>query len=197
MLGHSPVSMRSVSQGVGGREVLLEMEWVDRFYAGERQVLEEVYRENFEHVNVVVGTVLQGADRETVIHEMFLRVINSESFRRSFHGGDLSAWLGVVARNQAIDYARRRNREAPVGVDLGRDLPDTARPERASEARLLVDRFRREVLPPQWRRVFEARFLQNMTQSEAATALGTRRTTLAYQELRIRRLLRKFLLEDA
>jgi RNA polymerase sigma-70 factor (ECF subfamily) len=189
--------MRSVSQGVGGREVLLEMEWVDRFYAGERQVLEEVYRENFDHVNVVVGTVLQGADRETVIHEVFLRVINSESFRRSFQGGDLGAWLGVVARNQGIDYVRRRNRESPVGVDLGRDLPDTARLERASEARLLIDRFRHEVLPPQWLRVFEARFIQNMTQSEAAEALGTRRTTLAYQELRIRRLLRKFLLEDA
>jgi RNA polymerase sigma-70 factor (ECF subfamily) len=197
MLGHSLVSMRTVSQGVGGREVLLEMEWVDRYYAGERQVLEEVYRENFDHVSVVVGTVLQGADRETVIHEVFLRVIHSESFRRSFHGGDLGAWLGVVARNQAIDYARRRSREAPAGVDLGRDLPDTTQPGPAIEARLLIDRFRREVLPPQWRGVFEARFLQNMTQSEAAAALGTRRTTLAYQELRVRRLLRKFLLEDA
>ena len=80
-----------------------------------------------------------------------MRVINSESFRRSFHGGDLGAWLGVVARNQAIDYARRRNRESPAGVDLGRNLPDTTRTERASEARLLIDRFRREVLPPQWR----------------------------------------------
>lgn len=173
------------------------MEWVDRFYAGERQVLEEVYRENFQHVHTVVGAVLQGADRETVIHEVFLRVIHSESFRRSFHGGDLGAWLAVVARNQAIDYARRRSRESPVGVDLGRDVADDSRTEGAAEARLLIDRFRREVLPPRWQAVFEARFLHNLTQSEAAEKLGTHRTTLAYQELRIRRLLRKFLLEDA
>jgi RNA polymerase sigma-70 factor, ECF subfamily len=189
--------MRSVSRGVGGGELLLEMEWVDRFYAGERQVLEQVYRENFDHVFIVVGSVLQGADRETVIHEVFLKVIHSESFRRSFHGGDLGAWLAAVARNQAIDHARRRSREAPSGVDLGREVPDDTRPERAAEARLLIERFRNEVLPPRWQAVFEARFLQNLTQTEAAEALGTHRTTLAYQELRIRRLLRKFLLEDA
>ncbi len=41
------------------------------------------------------------------------------------------------------------------------------------------------------------RFLGSLSQSEAALALGMRRTTLAYQELRITELLRKFLLEDA
>jgi RNA polymerase sigma-70 factor (ECF subfamily) len=44
--------------------------------------------------------------------------------------------------------------------------------------------------------VFELRFLQQMTQHEAAHALGIRRTTLAYRELRIRRALRAFLLEE-
>jgi RNA polymerase sigma-70 factor, ECF subfamily len=197
MQGDTLVRMRPGSDVGGGRELLLEMEWVDRFYAGERRVLEEVYRENFAQVEAAVGVVLHGADRETAIHEVFLRVINSESFRRSFHGGDLGAWLSVVARNHAIDYARRRNRESPAGVALGEEVSDGDRMARTSEARLLVERFRREVLPPQWQGVFETRFLQNMTQAEAAAALGTRRTTLAYQELRIRRLLRKFLLEDA
>ena len=45
--------------------------------------------------------------------------------------------------------------------------------------------------------MFEARFLQHLNQSEAAALLGMRRTTLAYRELRIRALLRKFLLEEA
>jgi RNA polymerase sigma-70 factor, ECF subfamily len=197
MQGDTLVRMRPGSDVGGGRELLLEMEWVDRFYAGERRVLEEVYRENFAQVEAAVGVVLHGADRETAIHEVFLRVINSETFRRSFHGGDLGAWLSVVARNHAIDYARRRNRESPAGVDFGEGASDGDLMARTSEARLLVDRFRREVLPPQWQGVFETRFLQSMTQAEAAAALGTRRTTLAYQELRIRRLLRKFLLEDA
>ena len=192
--------MRSVLEGGRAEQreaVALELEWVDRFHAGERQVLEQVYRENFAAVDQSVGTVLQGADRETVIHEVFLRVLNNESFRRSYQGGDLGAWLATVARNHAIDYARRRNREAPAGVAVGHDLSDGDLLARACEARLLVERFRREVLPPQWQAVFEARFLQNLTQHEAARALNKRRTTLAYQELRIRGLLRKFLLEDA
>ena len=188
--------MRTVLEG-GGREIVLEVEWVDRFHAGERHVLEEVYRENFAAVDQAVGSVLQGADRETVIHEVFLRVLNSESFRRSYQGGDLGAWLATVARHHAIDYARRRNRESPSGAEVGHDLSDGDLLARACEARLLVERFRREVLPPQWQGVFETRFLQNLTQHEAARVLNKRRTTLAYQELRIRSLLRKFLLEDA
>jgi RNA polymerase sigma-70 factor, ECF subfamily len=169
--------------------------WLARFHAGERDTLELVYRQHFQTVHAAVGTVLAGADRETVIHEVFLRLLNEANFRRSFRGGDLGAWLAVVGRNHAIDYARRRNREAPAGIDVaawrstGSDLASS------SEARLLIDRFQREVLPPQWRAMFEARFLRHLSQNEAAAELGMRRSTLAYQELRIRQLLRTFLLE--
>jgi RNA polymerase sigma-70 factor, ECF subfamily len=172
-------------------------EWLDRFYAGERRVLEEIYREHFDTVDTAVGTVLSGADRETLIHEVFFRVLQDEGFRRAFRGGDLGAWLAVVGRNQAIDYTRRRNREAPAGIDLGATMSNGEELARSTEARLLVERFVRDVLPPAWRGVFEARFISHLSQSEAAAALGKRRTTLAYQELRIRQMLRKFLLEDA
>jgi RNA polymerase sigma-70 factor (ECF subfamily) len=67
--------------------------------------------------------------------------------------------------------------------------------EDAAEARLLVERFRRDHLPPDWQGVFDLRFLQQLPQREAATRLSLPRTTLAYRELRIRRLLRRFLLE--
>ena len=66
--------------------------------------------------------------------------------------------------------------------------------ERTVEARLLVDRFRREVLPAKWARVFEARFVSGLDQRSAAAQVGISRTTLAYQEIQIRRLLRRFLL---
>jgi RNA polymerase sigma-70 factor (ECF subfamily) len=103
----------------------------------------------------------------------------------------------VVARNQAIDYTRRRNRESPAGIDLGARSGSGDELARSAEARLLIERFVRDVLPPAWRGVFEARFINHLSQSEAAAALGKRRTTLAYQELRIRQMLRKFLLEDS
>jgi RNA polymerase sigma-70 factor (ECF subfamily) len=160
-------------------------------------VLEAIYQQHFERIDVAVGTVLAGADRETVVHDVFLRVLRDEPFRRSFRGGDLGAWLAVVARNQAIDYSRRRARESPSGIDLGAALSTGDELARAAEARLLIERFLRDVLPPAWLAVFHARFVSHLSQAEAAARLGKRRTTLAYQELRIRRLLRKFLLEDA
>ena len=67
--------------------------------------------------------------------------------------------------------------------------------EEAAEARLLVERFRRDHLPTEWQGVFDLRFLQQLPQRDAATRLSLPRTTLAYRELRIRRLLRRFLLE--
>ena len=174
-----------------------EQAFLDRFYAGERTTLGEIYRHHFDRVEASVGTVLVGADRETVIHEVFFRLLRDEAFRRAFRGGDLGAWLAVVGRNRAIDYTRHRNRELPAGIDLGNALSTGDELARSAEARLLIERFVRDVLPPAWRGLFEARFIFHLKQSEAAAALGKRRTTLAYQELRIRQMLRKFLLEDA
>jgi len=42
---------------------------------------------------------------ETLVHEVFFRLLNDEPLRRGFRGGSFAAWLRVIARNQAIDYA--------------------------------------------------------------------------------------------
>jgi RNA polymerase sigma-70 factor (ECF subfamily) len=164
------------------------------FHAGDRATLERCYRDHFGAVARAAARVLGPVDAETVTHEVFHRLIASADMRTSFRGGDLGAWLSRVATNLAIDYRRRLAREQA--------LPDTLpAPERPTEdeavaARLLVERFEREVLPPKWRAVFEARFLRQLTQREAASELGVRRTTLLYQEHRIRALLRRFVLRE-
>jgi RNA polymerase sigma-70 factor (ECF subfamily) len=172
--------------------------WLERFHAGDRAVLDEVYRAYVDAVHRSAGGVLGGADLETVVHEVFFKVMTSVDLRGSFHGGDLAAWLVVIARNHAIDYVRRRSREQPAGLDVP-GVPEVGPSAGASraEAALLIQKFCAEVLPSKWRPVFEARFVQHLTQTEAAAALRMRRTTLVYQELRIRRLLDAFLLGDA
>ncbi|HET6280249.1 MAG TPA: sigma-70 family RNA polymerase sigma factor [Polyangia bacterium] len=181
---------------VGGERTEIVIQWLDRFHAGERPVMEEVYRAHFRTVDGAIGGVMSGADRETATHEVFFRLINNDNLRRSFRGGDLGAWLAVVSRNHAIDYVRRRNRESPAGIDLAQSSGESGMGRRA-EARLLIERFLRDILPPQWHGVFEARMLQSLSQAQAAATLGISRTTLAYRELRIRLMLQKFLLEDA
>ena len=85
--------------------------WLDRFHAGERAVLGECYRDHFRVVESAVGQVLRGADKETVIHDVFLQLLAREELRRGFTGGSFTAWLATTARHQAIDYRRRYRSE--------------------------------------------------------------------------------------
>jgi RNA polymerase sigma-70 factor, ECF subfamily len=171
--------------------------WLHAFHAGDRCVLEEVYREHVSAVDRAVGRVLRGADRETVVHDVFCRLVQSRSMREGFRGGALSPWLATVAHNAAIDYVRRYRRETLRDPDEMSQLVDRgADPEDALDAGRIVERFRRERLPAKWHGVLDARFVRGLSQAEAARELGITRTTLAYQELRVRALLKRFVLEN-
>ncbi|HWZ92851.1 MAG TPA: sigma-70 family RNA polymerase sigma factor [Polyangiaceae bacterium] len=167
--------------------------WLTRFYAGERQALAECYQDYFQTVEGAVGRVLRGADLETVIHEVFFRLLTSEELRRRFLGGSFRAWISAVSRNHALDYWRRRQFELPAGAPEDYEQDETAEPfEDEVEVRMVMDRFREEYLPQKWQRVFDARFVQQLEQADAARTLGLHRTTLLYQEYRIRTLLKRF-----
>jgi RNA polymerase sigma-70 factor (ECF subfamily) len=169
-----------------------------RIPSGTKPEFEAFYRENFTVIDRAVGQVLFGADKETVVHEVFLRLMTNAELRLRFRGGSLTAWLSTVARNHAIDYLRRRKLEQPsegAHEEVQDAVEEADQFERRAEARILVERFRQEHLPKKWAQVFELRFLQQLEQQQAAKELGMSRTTLAYQEYRIRALLRRFLLK--
>ena len=102
--------MAAMPDTSSGDEPASESGWLRAFHAGERACLEQCDRANFDMVDQVVGRIVTGTDRETLVHEIFFRLINEEPLRRGLAGGSFGAWLRVVARNQAIDYARRRRR---------------------------------------------------------------------------------------
>ena len=164
------------------------------FQRGDPAAIERCYREYFDLIERALRPILGPADRETVIHEVFSRLITNAEMRQSFQGESLGAWLATVSRNQGIDYLRRLRREValPPG-ELHEPVPAL---DGEVDARLLLEQFQRERLPEAWRGVFEARFLRQLSQREAAAALRINRTTLAYREVRIRRALRAFLMED-
>jgi RNA polymerase sigma-70 factor (ECF subfamily) len=169
------------------------------FHSGSKAALEACYREHFAAVDRAVARILTGADRETAVHEVFFRVISNAPLRQSYQGGSLGAWLAAIARNHAIDFARRRQREQPAGGESEwideREQPDADALERRTQAGALIERFRAEHLPAKWAAVFELRFLEHLDQRQAAAKLGVHRTTLAYREYRVRALLQRFLLK--
>jgi RNA polymerase sigma-70 factor (ECF subfamily) len=171
-------------------------DWLSRFHAGKRSIIEECYREHFDSVMQAVGELLSSADRETVVHEVFYRLLSDPGMRASFRGGSLRAWLRTVARNRAIDYLRRHRREQSLDSQAVSELQcgQAKKHDEEAEAKMLIDQFRSQHLPKKLEPVFEARFLQQLSQREAARKLKMRRTTLAYQEQQIRNLLRGFLL---
>jgi RNA polymerase sigma-70 factor, ECF subfamily len=175
------------------------VDWLARFHAGARDVMRECYTDHFASVERAVGRVLAGADKETVIHEIFFRLMTNQELRATFQGGSFRAWICTVARNQAIDYWRRQQFERPAGSaeELLEGVEDASRFEARAEARMMIERFRAECLPAKWRQVFEARFVQQLDQAEAARLLGMSRTTLIYQEYRVRHLLRRFFIGRA
>ena len=173
--------------------LVFEESWTAAFHVGDRATMEAMYRDFFGSVRAAVGSILTEPDRETVVQDVFLRLLSSEALRHSYRGGSFSSWLSAVAKNQAIDYVRRRNRERPAGLQSSNQALDEGFEQRI-QASMVVHQFRTEVLPSEWESVFEARFLRQLDQREAARAAGIPRTTLVYREFRIRRLLRRFLL---
>jgi RNA polymerase sigma factor (sigma-70 family) len=171
-------------------------DWLDRFHAGDREVLTEIYRRHFATLARTGAALLGPSDGEAVTHDLFVRLLDDPDLRRSYRGGAFGAWLLVIGRNAAVSQLRRRRCEGRVSRAL--QLMECARDrdrwiDAASDARLLVERFREHVVPPAWRELFELRFVGRLSQDECAVALGLPRTTLAAREHKLRTLLRRFL----
>jgi len=173
----------------------LPADWLEYFYSGNRKVMQECYTDFFDTVFQSVGRVIEGADQETVVHEVFFRLLSEEKMRRRFTGDSLGAWLSTVARNRAIDFWRKYHREENAEPDFMDSIehPGSFGSIDRSEARITLERFHDEVLPLKLKPVFKARFIQGLSQREAAESLGVLRTTLAYQEHQVKRELRSFL----
>jgi len=165
-----------------------------RFQAGDRDFFGHLYRETYDTVDAAVGRVLRGADRETVVNELYLRLLTKPELRRRFAGGSLRAWLATLGHNLAVDFWRRNRRETGLEGN-GPELidPMVRRVEEQAELKLFIDRFKRDGLPEELWPLFQTRFIERLDQREAARRLGMHRTTLAYRELRVRRFLKAFL----
>jgi RNA polymerase sigma factor (sigma-70 family) len=161
-----------------------------RFLRGDRDVLEQIYRDSFEVVRRAAGRVLrEPADRDGVVQQVFTELISSRPLRATFRGGDLGAWIAGIARHKAIDYARRERRL----TELSMAPEPTASQDPLDDFKQDLERFARQ-LPEERRRVLELRYIAGLTQVEAAAQLGMARSTLEDWERQIKRTLEAFLL---
>ena len=168
--------------------------WLERFHAGHRETMEDLYQEYFSTVENTVSKYLTGLDMENVVHEVFFKILSDRHTRTSFNGGSMSQWIIVVARNLAIDYLRRDKHEKPIDPQLVEMMADREQTTSNDDVEIsqFIERIRKEV-PDDLIPIFDIRFVRHMNQRDAAKELGMSRTTLAKREKKIREKLRRFL----
>lgn len=132
----------------------------------------------------------EAADRDAIVHQVYVELIGDKGLRASYAGGDLGAWIGAIARHRALDFARREQRL----VDLSEAPPATTEVAGPlEELRRALEHCARQ-MPPERRRLIELRFVLGMTQVEAAAELAMPRSTLEDWEKQVKRELRRQLL---
>jgi RNA polymerase sigma factor (sigma-70 family) len=100
----------------------------------------------------------------------------------------MGAWLGAIARHQALDFARRESRL----TDLSAVDEVSAKSDPVADLRRELVRFAAR-LDPERQRLIQLRYVEGLTQMEAAAILGKPRSTLEDWEHQFKRALQAHL----
>lgn len=176
------------------------------FRAGERDVLERVYRDQVRPIERYVHTLCRAASARELLQpgaladllqEIFIRAF-SPNARQAYDGvRDYGRYLRAIARNCFIDTLRACGREVLVASDaLSLDLDDpSSEPDVPCEPRVrAVLKTYLDELPPVLEEVYRQRFVLGHSQDTASAALGLSRRQLRTAEQRLRGGLRRALL---
>jgi RNA polymerase sigma-70 factor (ECF subfamily) len=135
-------------------------------------LFEDAVRRYSRHILSIAYRITRNIDdaRDVVQHvfmQLYVKSLDLNDART------VERWLYVVARNEALNVHRRRQRNDAAETSAGDETPPLAledtvlRNERAHQIRATIAR-----LPPADRHVIELRHLQSMPSTEIATTLG-------------------------
>jgi len=179
-------------------------ELLDGFRTGSRPVLEAVYWAYVEKVERTVrygfhrpgGARVPGvplADVPDLVQEVFARLFR-ETTRRAFDDRrELGPFLGTIARNVVMDWARKRGHtivEVAASVD---DIPQENDSPGPDDALIRATESYLRALPPNLKQIHEQRYVLGRSQGDAARALGLTRQNVRTLEEKLRDGLKKAL----
>jgi RNA polymerase sigma factor (sigma-70 family) len=163
---------------------------LERFYAGDQVVMAQLYQRHAPRAVAQLRKYLPRIDTEAVVQEAFVTLMAHTEQRRRFKGGSFAAFLCIMTRYRGIDAWRREQRyveaeSLPEATDANSDVDDRL------AAREILHKFLERSVPPKQKAFFQARFIDQRTQIEAAELLQIRRSTLATWEKGLAERLRK------
>lgn len=192
---------------------------LERFRAGDREVLAEVYRTFAPDIGKMArfgfsfrsGTEVhrfygfsQAFEQQDLVQEVFIRAF-SESARMSYDGlTPYESYLKGILRNLVIDEARRRraalNAFGGPGSQVGEEHIERApaaedNPEVATQKKRVREAMAGfiETLPIREQRLVQLRWIEGKNQDEVAKKMKVSRQTVRTLEGRVRKRLHKHL----
>ena len=151
-------------------------ELVSKAKLGDQTAFAQLYRLHVQSVYRYLAYRLRdNATAEDLTAEVFVRALRKIG-DFEWRGVDFSAWLLRIARNILLDHVKSSgSRLEVVGIAPG-DMPESATPGSDLE---VIDRLDREALHlalnklrPEHQEVLYLRFLQGLSSSEVAQAMG-------------------------
>jgi len=196
---HPPAPARAPAHERPVDEVDPDLEWVDRWRAGDEHAFETLLRRHERRVFGLLMRMLGNrAEAEDVFQETFLNLHRSgHRFRRESR---FSTFVYRVAVNAALNrrrsLGRRRNRLENLGhrQAAGDDLPSAPRgPDSAAEGAEIRERVQEEIqrLSPNLRAPLVMYDLEGLPYAEIAEALGLAEGTVKSRIHRARQALRE------
>jgi RNA polymerase sigma factor (sigma-70 family) len=176
---------------------------LDRFRDGDREALARVYGTYVAEVEQILrrgfqisssghrvpGVPSTGPDLADLVHDVFLKAFTPAA-RLAYDGlRDYGPYLFTIARNTLADRARRLGQEVSIdGAALERVLPAVDPAEAGPWADVAtvtaVETYLRS-LSDDVRRVHQARFVDGLSQRDAAQSLGLSRQNVRTLESRL------------
>ncbi len=140
--------------------------------AGDRNALREIYDEYLPYIyTVVYGVVGNKEDAEDLSADCFVRIW--ETAGRFKPGNGHKGYLATIARNMAIDFIRKKNREMPMD-ELPEDDSGGSPPTAGEDSNVNVISVRDAIstLSPPEQTIVNMKILSDMTFKEIAESLG-------------------------
>ena len=164
-----PNAPRSSAAAVS-HEKLAELRLVESARNGDRAAFTELYQ---QYARMVHGIVLARAPRteaDDLVQDVFFfawRKIHTLRDAAAFGG-----WIGMIARNRAMDYHRQKNETEELTEAMAETLPDrrAEKPQQRTEALAVLNTIK--ALPEAYRETLILRLVEGMTGPEIAVRTG-------------------------
>ncbi len=138
---------------------------VERARGGDRTAMTELHRRYAKMIHAIVLARVPARDADDLAQDVFVRaIVRLESLREPDSFG---SWLGMIARNAALDHRRRRPDTVEFIDDHGSVAPSAVESLRAREVMQAIRR-----LPDAYREVLLMRLCEGMSGPEIAERAG-------------------------